>query len=109
MWVKSGSSVTFGNNLDPTKDHIKRNATTLRIVSNTDDWVVSHGISGGPTGVLALDYDKHLNPGNFSSDDFYQGGKIGGQDLEVSYKLHDLISIEQKDNYTLTVTFTVST
>jgi len=119
MWVKSGETVNFGNNLNSEQAHIKTNATALRIESNTN-WEISHSISGNisqPSRVLSVDYDGWLNSkDDFSSDSAYQGGKTfgfgenndGGQDVEVSYKLDNLQNLEQ-GQYTLTVEFTAST
>ena len=119
MWIKSNDTVNFGDNLDPEQAHIKKNATTLRIKSNTN-WEISHSISGEisqPSRVLSVHYDDWLNnKADFSSDSAFQGGKTfgfgenndGGQDVEVSYKLDNLQNLEQ-GQYTLTVEFTAST
>jgi len=109
--IKSGQTVDFGNDLDPFQDHYKINATTLSVKSSSDKWEVKHSMSGGPTQVLSLDYDGHLNgKEHFGSDASYTGTQNGEwTDVEVSYKLHDLETLDNsQEKRTLSVEFTVS-
>ena len=107
----STDNVDFGSDLDPFQDYYAINATTLSVKSSSDKWEVTHSMSGGPTQVLSLDYDGHLNgKSKFNSDTSYQGTQNGEwTDVEVSYKLHDLEDLDNSQGKrTLSVEFTVT-